>query len=231
MMSFAESGDYEEVHKILDELSKERERGLFCELGKLTRDLHNALANFEIDSRMIHLTKEDIPDAKDRLRHVIKMTDDSANRTLGAVEESMPVCSDLRAQAGDLDKEWERFMRRDMEAEEFRGLCRKIQEFFPAVKDGSSKVYDRLSTVLMAQDFQDLTGQILNRVISLVEEVEDNLVNLIRISGKKFGAPSQEAEAKRGAADLEGPQIPGKKHPDAVSGQDEVDELLSSLGF
>jgi chemotaxis protein CheZ len=77
----------------------------------------------------------------------------------------------------------------------------------------------------MAQAFQDLTGQIIRRVITLVEEVEQSLINMVRLSGQKVGGDT------RTRVDLEGPQVPGIKSVDAVSGQDEVDDLLSSLGF
>ena len=88
-------------------------------------------------------------------------------------------------------------------------------------------VKDRLTAILLAQEYQDLTGQIIKKVINLVGEVEDKLIGLIQITG----AP----EVKSGAADdesgLDGPPVPGIAHKDTVSGQDEVDDLLSSLGF
>ncbi len=87
---------------------------------------------------------------------------------------------------------------------------------------------NNLSEIVIAQEFQDLTGQLIRRVITVVEEVEQNLVDLIKISGQ---VPTDGANgAGDGRDKLEGPQIPGK-NKDAVSDQDEVDELLSSLGF
>lgn len=88
----------------------------------------------------------------------------------------------------------------------------------------------------MAQDYQDLTGQIIRRVIALVEEVEGNLVQLVRISGQRIVDDPQRSERKQSEASErmqkgEGPSIPGGDNEGVVSGQDEVDDLLSSLGF
>jgi chemotaxis protein CheZ len=85
-----------------------------------------------------------------------------------------------------------------------------------------------LNDVLMAQDFQDLTGQIISRVITLVEEVEGNLVELIRLTGDRFIKPQDAPETDTAA---EGPHVPGVGRTDVVADQDEVDDLLSSLGF
>jgi chemotaxis protein CheZ len=86
----------------------------------------------------------------------------------------------------------------------------------------------------MAQDFQDLTGQIIGRVINLVSDVEDSLVEIIKIGGNRLSKSSpqkKEEEKKEEAVALDGPQVPGLESTTAVSGQDEVDDLLSSLGF
>jgi chemotaxis protein CheZ len=222
------SGDEARAGQILDELTKLRESELFKELGKLTRELHEALNAFRYDDRLRSLVSVDIPDAKERLNYVISMTEQAASRTLSAVEESLPICGALVNRAGSLHREWQRFMRREMQAAEFRDLCERLIEFLAWIGSNAPRVHTNLSEVLMAQGFQDLTGQIIHRVITLVENVEQNLVNLVRLTGQKMipaEAPVCSPEK------LDGPQIPGKNNADAVSGQDEVDSLLSSLGF
>jgi len=230
LLAHIESGNHTEADRVLDELTRLRETALFQELGKLTRDLHDALNAFRLDTRLSDLTTVDIPDAKERLHYVISMTDQAANRTLSAIEESTPICEQLRERAGQLHASWERFMRRDMQAEEFRALARQMHEFLPWVEGSAQTVQHNISEILMAQSFQDLTGQIIKRVIGLVEEVEQNLVNLIRLSGQKAPHDPNAAAAERKDV-LEGPQIAGKESSDAVTNQDDVDALLSSLGF
>jgi chemotaxis protein CheZ len=217
-----------QAQRLLDELAGMRESQLFQEVGKLTRSLHEALNAFHLDDRIATLVEEEIPDARSRLDHVITMTDQAAHRTLAAVEASLPLSDELRQRAGELDTAWQRFLQREMDADEFRGLSRQIAEFLPLTADRAAVISSQLSDVLMAQDFQDLTGQIIRRVINLVQEVENSLVNLVRLAGSR-----EQPAAPRSAGDsrLEGPAVPGVDTAGAVSGQDEVDDLLSSLGF
>ncbi len=228
----AEQGNAEGTERLIDELTNMREQSLFNELGKLTRQFHEALNSFRLDARISNLAEKDFPDAKERLRYVITMTNTSADRSLTAAEESLPLCESIGSQAANFKDEWERFTRREMSADEFRTMSGRLIEFFDQISDGSDQLKNNLNEVIMAQDFQDLTGQIITRVISLVDEMEISLVELIRISGQNL-APHAEAEKKEEEDRIkaEGPAVPGLDTEGTVSGQDEVDDLLSSLGF
>ena len=230
-----ESGNSDAAESLIDELGRTREQNLFRELGKMTRQLHDALNSFAVDSRMVALAESDIPDAKARLSHVIDMTEESANRTLTAVEGSLPIAEQLQEQASALHEKWARFCNKDMGVTEFRDLSKEIDDFLGLTSGHAGQIHSNLSEVMMAQGFQDLTGQIIRRVITLVQEVEDNLVELIRLSGgarversDRNREPGAETDVMRGI----GPVVPGvDPGGGAVSDQDEVDDLLSSLGF
>jgi len=230
-----ESGNADAAQTLIDELGRMREQTLFRELGKMTRQLHDALNSFAVDSRMVALAESDIPDAKARLNHVIDMTEESANRTLTAVEGTLPIAEQLQEQANALHAKWARFCNNDMRVTQFRDLSKGIDDFLGLTNGHAGQIHSNLSEVMMAQGFQDLTGQIIRRVITLVQEVEDNLVELIRLSGgarveRAAATPEKgpETDVMRGV----GPLIPGvDAGGGAVSGQDEVDDLLSSLGF
>lgn len=224
-----DSGNTDEAARLLDELTSLREKTLFQELGRLTREFHEALQSFRLDSRIASLAAQDFPDARERLNYVVSMTAQSANRTMTAVEESMPICDALQDQAAALKQEWVRFTQRQMSAAEFRDLSRRLGEFLDSVGGDVPRLRANLQEVLMAQDFQDLTGQIIHRVVQLVDEVERNLVDLIRISGQGMAAERQEEKYENRIA-ASGPPVPGVDSG-TVAGQDEVDELLSSLGF
>lgn len=233
MVKELEAKHYSEVDILLGELSRFHENGLFQEVGKLTRELHDTLNNFDLEPRISKLTVSEIPDAKERLNHVITLTQNAANRTLSVVEDTLPRSEQLKKKSIKLKAEWDRFKKRDMEIEEFRGLSNKIDEFLEWTSINAVVIHKGLSEVMMAQDFQDLTGQIIKRVITLVQEVEDSLVGLIRITGSK-GLEKTIDEEKRPEKDIEavGPQVPGlKRESEVVNGQDDVDDLLSSLGF
>jgi chemotaxis protein CheZ len=231
-----DAGNELEVDRILDQIAKMRESSLFQELGKLTREFHEALNSFRLDARITNFTEKEFPDARERLRHVVHMTAQSADRTLTAAEESLPICNTIEDKAGEFKQQWERFTHREMSAEEFRQLSARMSEFFDSLKSDSTVLKNNMNDVIMAQDFQDLTGQIIERVIILVDEMESSLVDLIRISGQNLVA--QQPAEKKGEEEQEdqlkatGPAVPGVDAAEnLVSGQDEVDDLLSSLGF
>ncbi len=241
LVSQLEAGQDEAGYQTLEELTRLRETEMFQQIGKLTRDLHEALNSFQVDTRISTLAEHEIPDARERLRYVVSMTDQAANRTLNAVEESLPLCDDLQSKVDEIGEGWNKFLRKELSVEEFRTLSRDIKTHLKETSGQVTTLKNNLNEVLMAQDYQDLTGQIIHRVINLVEEVEGNLVELIRISGGRAAegdktptggaAAPAAAEVADSSIEPQGPQVPGVDHADAVSGQDEVDELLSSLGF
>lgn len=226
-----EAGDSDGVQRTLDSLARIREAELFRELGVLTRDLHEALKSFQVDSRLCDIAN-DIPDARERLSHVIDLTEQAAHRTLTAIESALPLADDLGRQARALAEQWQRFLRRELCVEEFRNLSREVDEFLGSAQRHGSQLQACLADALLAQDYQDLTGQIIRRVITLVQEVEDGLVKLVRISGQRMTGDAERIAERGQGSDRRGhgPVIPGQGD-DAVHGQDEVDDLLSSLGF
>ncbi|HED19507.1 MAG TPA: protein phosphatase CheZ [Gammaproteobacteria bacterium] len=233
-----ESGNMPAAESLIEQLSQIREQSLFQELGKMTRQLHDSLSNFALDARVQSLAESDIPDAKARLNHVIEMTESSANRTLTAVEATLPIAEQLQSVANTLHEKWGRFRNKAMNVEEFRSMSKEIDEFLSVTKENAGQIHNNLSEVMMAQEFQDLTGQILRRVITLVQEVEENLVELIRLSGGREEETGSATPAVLETAMSDevmqgiGPQVPGVEDGGgSVSGQDEVDDLLSSLGF
>ena len=132
------------------------------------------------------LAETDIPDAKDRLNYVIEMTEKAANTAMAVVEDSSPVAEKLSSQAGELKAQWAKFRARELSPEELRAMGHDVETFFTESEEMMSKLLSGFTEILMAQDFQDLTGQIIRRVINLVEEIEGNLVELIKIQGEHF---------------------------------------------
>lgn len=236
LVTALESGNESEVASLLNTLGAQHERSLFNELGRLTRQLHEALNGFRMDSRLSEITESEIPNAKERLSYVVSMTEQAANRTLNAIEDSMPRLSRINERSGELAGAWERFRSRELDVQEFRELSRDLSEFLGCAKEESTVVSAQLSEVMLAQDFQDLTGQVIRRVIDLVQEVEEGLVGLVRVAGERMvtSRPTEEipiAADNKNDSHGHGPVVPGVDKVDVVHGQDEVDDLLSSLGF
>ncbi|MBI1425384.1 MAG: protein phosphatase CheZ [Gammaproteobacteria bacterium] len=232
LVASLERGDEKGSKEVIDDLTNIRESDLYREMGKLTRELHDAIMAFGMDEQISNLAQQEIPDARQRLRHVIDMTDQAAHRTLTAVEESLPICEQLEARSLTLQEDWSRFKKRDMDINEFKQLAKRLDTFFSDNTGDAGKLRSSLNNVLMAQDFQDLTSQIIKKVIKLVEEVESNLVELIKLTRRPDDMSADKHAAEKKQEKLAGPVVPGVNDGGStVSGQDEVDDLLSSLGF
>ncbi|MBU2977982.1 protein phosphatase CheZ [Alteromonas sp. C1M14] len=233
LVAYLEQGDDDAANGILEAVSAKESVELFAEVGKLTRQLHDALNNFQLDERIAGLANDDIPDAQTRLTYVIEETEKAANTTMDAVENCMPIAESLSERIGSIAPEWKKLMTRQIELGEFKSLCIDIDSLFNDATTDASKLTGLLTEVLMAQGYQDLTGQVIRRVIELVKEVEDSLVNMLTMFGEREGEvvkPVHKAEQTDGVK-AEGPIINAEARDDVVQGQDDVDDLLSSLGF
>ncbi|WP_269517695.1 protein phosphatase CheZ [Alteromonas sp. BMJM2] len=235
LVVYLEAGDNASANALFEAASMKENVELFAEVGKLTRQLHDALNNFQIDDRIKNLATDDIPDAQTRLTYVIEETEKAANTTMDAVEASMPIAELLASRIDRVMPEWKKLMTRQIEVGEFKVLCKDLDELLEDGASQSAKLTQLLTEVLMAQGYQDLTGQVIRRVIDLVKEVEESLVNMLTMFGERDGSEqakplSPEADKAEGVK-AEGPILDAETRDDVVSGQDDVDDLLSSLGF
>jgi len=227
----AETSD-EQLESQIDEINALKDNHLFQELGKMTREIHDSIMKFRMDSRITDLAETDIPDAKDRLEYVITMTEKAANTAMEVIEEGSPVAEKLGAEASVLKAQWQKFRKRELSADELRAMGHDVEAFFDESDLMMSKLLSGFTEILMAQDFQDLTGQIIRQVINLVNEIETNLVALVKIQGENQMAENEPQQKTSEETKLDGPQVPGKETSDDVmKGQDDVDDLLASLGF
>jgi chemotaxis protein CheZ len=154
---------------------------------------------------------------------------------MDAVEASMPIAETIAARIEKIMPEWKKLMNRQIELGEFKALCADLDELLENSAEQSAQLTQLLTEVLMAQGYQDLTGQVIRRVIDLVKEVEDSLVNMLTMFGEREGTELTKSSSvkadKSNSVEAEGPIIDAENRDDVVSGQDDVDDLLSSLGF
>ena len=225
-----EQGRQAEADLLLSSVDTAMPSDLFAEVGKLTRQLHDALNDFQIDPRLAALATEDIPDAKQRLSYVIAKTEDAANRTMDAVEASLPIADRLNDNIQLVMPNWNALMNRDMNVGQFKSLCHQLDDFIKASESDADKLRQLLTEILMAQDFQDLTGQMIRKVIKLVQEVETKLIEMLTMFGEASAEHSTRSIPVNGI-EAEGPIMNPEARADVVNGQDDVDDLLSSLGF
>lgn len=230
LVSHLESGNDEDAGSVIAELAGFTESQLFQEIGRLTRELHDSIVSFVREARLADIAEYEMPDAIERLRYVIKTTEQAANTTLGAVEDSIPLAESLRSDAHCLSEKWQRFSSRQLSVDDFRDLGTELSRFLDVTQANSEALHQKLSEVLLAQGYQDITGQVIGKVIDLVQDVECKLVELVRLSGC-HARGAHEIESTEPDTRSQGPAVPGVDKGDRVNGQDEVDDLLSSLGF
>ncbi|MFL6605974.1 MAG: protein phosphatase CheZ [Steroidobacteraceae bacterium] len=221
----------------VDHIVHMREPGMFKELRQLTGDLQKALERFSIESRLQDIAENEIPDARARLTHVINMTDEAAHRTLDLVEQSGPLAERTAHEASALMESFEAFKSRANGANGFDAvvqsidglvpLVKQVDRFLPFARANSELIRRNLADVLLAQGYQDLTGQIIRSVMKLVAELESALANLARLSGDIV----EHATMGEGASSGQGPAVPGVTKGEVASGQTDVDALLSGLGM
>lgn len=235
---------FEDASQLIHAMLEARDRHIFQSVGHLTRALHNAIVNFHVDADLSKeppkIESSEIRDASNRLNYVIELTQKAAEKTMDMVEEAAPIAMNLGQEASVLRDQWARLKRREMTPAEFRTLYGRMDEFLAQMAVGTEQLGRNLQEIILEQGFQDLTGQVLKRVIGLISDVEQDLVSLVRIAGQveeitglasDADMPTQEALLRKRKTEAEGPQINAAVRADVVSGQDEVDDLLSSLGF
>ncbi len=227
-----EVGNESSASECLDALAKKREQGLFREIGKITRKLHNSLRELRFDTRLIDQAESALPEAKQRLNYVTTLTEQAADKTLTAVETSLPLVDTLKEQAESFSSYTQSF-KKDHDSGDIHALITEAEQFCQLTTDHSSTLRSQLSTIMMAQDFQDLTGQVIGQVINIAQEIEESLVDLIRASGHHITEESNTlpANSSEDTAQAFGPNVPGLEDSEVVKDQDDVDDLLSSLGF
>jgi chemotaxis protein CheZ len=206
-------------------LSKEE---AFSRLGAITREMHEALA--VLGGNQLHAIVEEIPNARDRLAYVGKMTEDAANKVLTLVETAKPECDDLAGRGLELRDSLNRMAAApDMDVAKARGLMLACAKFSEKTALFSQRQGDVLSDIMMAQDFQDLSGQVIKKVIDIITRTELQLVELLVESAPESAKPDVMTSNEPVTVDnhvLEGPQIAAQ-----ALQQGDVDDLLASLGF
>lgn len=207
-------------------LSKEE---AFARLGSITREMHEALS--VLGANQLNNIVEEIPNARDRLAYVGKMTEDAANKVLNLVEEAKPACDDLAKRGDELGAALTRLAQSaDYSDEKAKGLLVTCGKFAHSTAQFSSKQSEVLSDIMMAQDFQDLSGQVIKKVIDIITRTEMQLVQLL-IDSSPEAVPSVKAAPTEGAVSVDDHVLEGPQTADNALKQDDVDDLLASLGF
>lgn len=211
LLQALEEEQAEKAVELVDELTQIRESELYQQVSSLTRDLNQTLDDLDVDSSVLMHTKHDLPDITERLRYVMTETQAASEKTLSSAENVISRLEQCQsAVEGSSDP-----------------AC------VNAVKKLLTEASQELNSVMLAQSFQDLTGQVLNRVILIVTELEASLKALIERSKHDFDSIPDKSDADRKVEESRGvgPNVTAKSKADALEGQADVDSLLDDLGI
>lgn len=209
---------------------------LIQRIGQLTRMLRDSMRELGLDKE-IEKAAEAIPDARDRLSYVAAMTEQAAERALNAVDCAQPIQDQLADGANALDQRWNEWFANPMELDQAKSLVIDTRAFLAEVPKQAQATQSQLLEIMMAQDFQDLTGQVIKKMMEVIQAIEHQLIQVL-IESTPDGSEQMvlkrlaeaEWEPKKPDSLLNGPQI--KPTPgEAVTSQDQVDNLLEELGF
>lgn len=206
LLKALEKEDYDKASEMLDAIVAKRNESLIEGVEEIAQNLHDTLENFGQDSQLLQDTKHGLPDATERLEYVMQTTEDASNKTLNAAENMIGLLESIESQTSD----------------------EKIAAYL-------KQAHAEMTEIMTAQSFQDLTGQVLNRVIMLVTSLEASLKDLIERSGLSLEAipePVQsDAERKAQQERGMGPNVTRDGKKDTVGSQDDVDAMLDDLGI
>lgn len=197
---------------------------VLARVGQMTRSLHESLRGLGFD-KLLEKAAHDIPDARDRLDYVAKMTEQAAQRVLNAIDAATPLQEKIDSGAGSIAEDWRALLEAQTPDARYREMVERTLVYLESTRSDASATRQQLLDIMMAQDFQDLTGQVIKKVTELAQGIEQQLLQLLI----DYAPAEMRREADSGL--LNGPQINPTGKSDVVANQAQVDDLLDSLGF
>ncbi|GAB5098339.1 protein phosphatase CheZ [Caballeronia sp. HLA56] len=210
---------------------------ILARIGQLTRTLRDSMRELGLD-KQVEAAAVAVPDARDRLKYVATMTEQAAERALNAIELAKPMQEAMQHEAQALDARWEQWYGAPLGQGEAGELLADTRTFLQSVPAKTQATNAQLLEIMLAQDFQDLTGQVINKITDVVYLIEQQLLgvlleNIAPERREQFAASAAALVSSSGSPEalLNGPQINPQGRSDVVQDQSQVDDLLASLGF
>lgn len=198
---------------------------MYDQIGKMTRSLHDTLRALGHD-KAIEKTAGAIPDARERLAYVLTMTEQAASRVLNAVDAITPLQDKAQDEARALRQDWQRVSGMRKDAKEYRDTVERTGRFLEMVDQDCESNKAQLMEIVMSQEFQDLTGQVIKKIVDLAQEMETQMLSLLNMTAPPASTAKDDDKLLNGPA-----MASDKQQQKAISSQNEVDDFLDSLGF
>ena len=198
--------------------------GIHSQIGHLTRALHDTMRELGYDKTLERAVGK-MPDTRDRLNYISTLTEQAAVKTLNAVEDAKPLQQKLESGAAELSAQWQALFERKLDTEQFKALVHQTRGYLQDVPLNTKATNAKLMDVVVAQDYQDLTGQVLKKLADTVQQLENQLVSLL------IESLPDDKKKEVDTSLLNGPVVSAEGRSDVVTSQAQVDDLLESLGF
>ncbi len=199
------------------------DKPMFERLGGIVRLLHDSLRELGYDRTISDATSQ-ITDAQDRLEYIATLTEQAANKVLNTIDEGMPAQDALAKKAREMESRWSQLYDGTLSIDEFKVLAADSRHFAGIVLENTETEKARLLEIMMAQDFQDITGQLIKKIVVITQKVEVELAQLLRDNAPP--ALRRKEDSDQQADLMQGPTAVG-----IAMEQDDVDSLLDGLGF
>lgn len=197
---------------------------VFNKVGHLARQLHDTLRELGYDHALEDVATQ-MPDARSRLTYIAQMTESAASRVLNATDIAIPLQDDVEKRSSTLHDRWEKLYRNELSVDEFKALAAETRGFLGDVPAFARDTRAQLNEIMMAQDFQDLTGQVIKKIVEMSQKLENGLLQVL------IEAMPAAKRASTPESLLNGPVVSAEGREDVVTSQEQVDDLLESLGF
>lgn len=197
---------------------------MFQRLGAITRQLHDALNELGY-TPVLKGAVDELPDARSRLEYIARLTGEAAEKVLNRVDEA-------KAEQDGVIERSTRLLDTIGGVPGLKWAMPELMEWADQIQRGAQRTDQHLTEIMMAQDFHDLTGQVIKKVVSLAATIEEQLLQLLL----QAAPHALDGEARTGGTPasreaLSGPVVNAEGRTDVVTSQAQVDDLLSSLGF
>ncbi|MGX4642439.1 protein phosphatase CheZ [Massilia sp. SYSU DXS3249] len=194
-------------------------------VGHMTRTLHDSLRGLGLD-KLVEKAASDIPDARDRLDYVARLSEQAARRVLDATDAASPLQDAIESRSAEVRTQWQALLDSDTTGDApWRALAERTVAAMLETERAATATRAELMNIMLAQDFQDLTGQVIGKITSIAQDLEKQLVQVLI----DFAPSEIRRDLDNGL--LNGPQIKPEGNVEVVANQGQVDDLLDSLGF
>lgn len=207
----------DDIAALAPQMAAQASPEIFQQLGTITRQLHDTLHQLGVMPKLKDAA-DGLPDARSRLSYIAQKTAAAADKVLNSVDSAKVEHHTITEQT--------RAIAAAIVADPVRAVASgSVMNFVGEVERATARIDQHLTDIMLAQDFHDLTGQVVAKVVSLATDLESSLVKLL-----VQAAPPEQAQ-KVETAVLNGPVVNPEGRTDIVQDQSEVDDLLASLGF